>query len=295
MASGVAADMIINYSRPVELPVLARIQGTFRHATLTEARGGSADLKVAPRGSGVRGGDSQTGARGDGSVQVVSKEGGFNGIQPETFPSIWCGDGGQSAGSRRRAATTSAAGLFRAALVHREESQSSVHPPDQCRRIRWTSAAKLREGLTLARQIFVPMDRPGIPITHRVILKPNATGVLRSAAQARRELGRRNRSAVLRRDGDGASRDRSQEVPLHRIDGLRHLEHSRALTISTSVSASSRTSRRGDRSICGTDTRRTGPRFPIRWSSRAFRIMRRWASPTRGSWISPSGRHTACA
>ncbi len=39
------------------------------------------------------------------------------------------------------------------------------------------SAAKLREGLTLARQIFVPMNRPGIPISHRVILKPNATGV----------------------------------------------------------------------------------------------------------------------
>ena len=37
--------------------------------------------------------------------------------------------------------------------------------------------AKLREGLTLARQIFVPMDRPGIPISHRIVLKPNATGV----------------------------------------------------------------------------------------------------------------------
>lgn len=39
------------------------------------------------------------------------------------------------------------------------------------------SAATLREGLELARRIFVPMDRPGIPISHRVILKPNATGV----------------------------------------------------------------------------------------------------------------------
>jgi uncharacterized protein (DUF362 family) len=33
--------------------------------------------------------------------------------------------------------------------------------------------AKRREGLTLAREIFVPMDRPGIPVTHRVVLKPN--------------------------------------------------------------------------------------------------------------------------
>src|SRR6266498_1240007 len=38
-------------------------------------------------------------------------------------------------------------------------------------------AAKLREGLALAREIFVPMDRPGVPITHRVILKPNVCSV----------------------------------------------------------------------------------------------------------------------
>jgi len=37
--------------------------------------------------------------------------------------------------------------------------------------------AKLREGLNLSRQIFVPMDKPGIPLTHRIVLKPNATGV----------------------------------------------------------------------------------------------------------------------
>jgi len=33
--------------------------------------------------------------------------------------------------------------------------------------------AKRREGLTLAREIFVPMEQPGIPVTHRIILKPN--------------------------------------------------------------------------------------------------------------------------
>ncbi len=38
-------------------------------------------------------------------------------------------------------------------------------------------AAKLREGLTLGREIFVPMDKPGVPISHRVILKPNSTSV----------------------------------------------------------------------------------------------------------------------
>ena len=39
---------------------------------------------------------------------------------------------------------------------------------------RRTDAAALREeGLRLGREIFVPMDRPGIPLTHRVVLKPN--------------------------------------------------------------------------------------------------------------------------
>lgn len=38
-------------------------------------------------------------------------------------------------------------------------------------------AAKLREGLTLAREIFLPSAEAGIPITHRIILKPNATSI----------------------------------------------------------------------------------------------------------------------
>jgi uncharacterized protein (DUF362 family) len=36
--------------------------------------------------------------------------------------------------------------------------------------------AKRREGLKLGREIFVPMDRPGIPLTHRIVLKPNYAG-----------------------------------------------------------------------------------------------------------------------
>ena len=35
------------------------------------------------------------------------------------------------------------------------------------------SEAKRAEGLRLAREIFVAMDKPGIPITHRIVLKPN--------------------------------------------------------------------------------------------------------------------------
>jgi uncharacterized protein (DUF362 family) len=39
------------------------------------------------------------------------------------------------------------------------------------------SAAKREAGLTLARQILVPMERGGVPVTHRIILKPNHTSV----------------------------------------------------------------------------------------------------------------------
>jgi uncharacterized protein (DUF362 family) len=39
------------------------------------------------------------------------------------------------------------------------------------------SSAKLSEGLRLAREIFVPAGVPGVPVSHRIILKPNATGV----------------------------------------------------------------------------------------------------------------------
>jgi len=37
--------------------------------------------------------------------------------------------------------------------------------------------AKRGEGLSLAREIFVSLDHPGIPLSHRVVLKPNATGL----------------------------------------------------------------------------------------------------------------------
>lgn len=37
--------------------------------------------------------------------------------------------------------------------------------------------AKLAAGLELGRQIFVPMDRPGVPITSKIVLKPNMTSV----------------------------------------------------------------------------------------------------------------------
>jgi uncharacterized protein (DUF362 family) len=38
--------------------------------------------------------------------------------------------------------------------------------------------AKLREGTSFAREVFVPLDGPpGIPVSHRVILKPNFTSV----------------------------------------------------------------------------------------------------------------------
>ena len=40
-----------------------------------------------------------------------------------------------------------------------------------------SSGAKQAAGLQLAREIFVPLDRPGVPITHRIVLKPNVISV----------------------------------------------------------------------------------------------------------------------
>ena len=45
------------------------------------------------------------------------------------------------------------------------------------------SAAKRQEGLSLAREIFLPQEKPGIPITHRIILKPNVCSVLSKRPQ----------------------------------------------------------------------------------------------------------------
>src|ERR687892_391010 len=37
--------------------------------------------------------------------------------------------------------------------------------------------SKLKEGLTVAREIFVPMEQGGIPVSHRIVLKPNVCSV----------------------------------------------------------------------------------------------------------------------
>lgn len=49
---GAALLHAINYSRPQELPVLARIQGAFRKATLLTPEAAAVDLRVAPRMGG---------------------------------------------------------------------------------------------------------------------------------------------------------------------------------------------------------------------------------------------------
>lgn len=49
--------------------------------------------------------------------------------------------------------------------------------------------AKRNAGLSLAREIFVPMRQAGVPITHRVVLKPNATGISGSARPAEENWG----------------------------------------------------------------------------------------------------------
>jgi len=44
-----------------------------------------------------------------------------------------------------------------------------THVPDKMH-----EESKRQEGLSLAREIFVPSDRPGIPVSHRIVLKPNS-------------------------------------------------------------------------------------------------------------------------
>ncbi|MBA3974721.1 MAG: hypothetical protein C0504_10965 [Candidatus Solibacter sp.] len=46
------------------------------------------------------------------------------------------------------------------------------------------SAAKRAEGLKLAREIFVTSHKPGIPLSHRIILKPNVTSVTNRGRKA---------------------------------------------------------------------------------------------------------------
>ncbi len=49
------------------------------------------------------------------------------------------------------------------------------------------SEAKLAEGLKLSREIFVSMDKPGIPISHRIVLKPNVCSP-KSKTRSREDL-----------------------------------------------------------------------------------------------------------
>ena len=49
--------------------------------------------------------------------------------------------------------------------------------------------AKRNAGLSLAREIFVPMERAGVPVTHRIVLKPNATGIIGSSRPAEENWG----------------------------------------------------------------------------------------------------------
>ncbi len=50
--TGAAALHILNYGQPLDLPVLARIQGNFRRATLLRPESEPVAVKVAPRGTG---------------------------------------------------------------------------------------------------------------------------------------------------------------------------------------------------------------------------------------------------
>jgi hypothetical protein len=49
---GTALLNVLNYSRPVDLPVLARVQGSFKHARLLRPEADPLEVRVAPRAAG---------------------------------------------------------------------------------------------------------------------------------------------------------------------------------------------------------------------------------------------------
>ncbi|HNY41999.1 MAG TPA: DUF362 domain-containing protein, partial [Bryobacteraceae bacterium] len=51
------------------------------------------------------------------------------------------------------------------------------------------AAAKRAEGLKLAREIFVAMDKPGVPLSNRIIFKPNVTSVTNRGRKAEENWG----------------------------------------------------------------------------------------------------------
>ena len=125
--------------------------------------------------------------------------------------------------SRREFLGALAAGPLAAGPVRLPQPYFGVHPFIEANPkavfIRRTNVAhkmdqeaKLREGMTLAREIFVPMDRPGVPVTHRVILKPNVCSVTNRRARGG-NLGYGHRSAVLRGYGDRPQGTGSEEIP----------------------------------------------------------------------------------
>src|SRR5512134_952966 len=54
----------------------------------------------------------------------------------------------------------------KAVFIHRTKVPHKMASPE-----------KRAAGLQLAREIFVPMDRPGVPVSHRIVLKPNVVSV----------------------------------------------------------------------------------------------------------------------
>ena len=178
LATGKGVLHCINYGAPVNAEIQARIQGNFNKATLLRPEAPPKELKAARRGT---------------TTEVYF-------FRSCAVWAWWYSDRLETRMimqySRREflrtgalAAAGAAAGFdLTAAPARLPQAYFGVHPFIEANPkavfIRRTHVphkmdedAKRKEGLALAREIFVPMDRPGIPISHRIVLKPNCTSV----------------------------------------------------------------------------------------------------------------------
>jgi uncharacterized protein (DUF362 family) len=84
---------------------------------------------------------------------------------------------GWAAGSSLEAATSRTPKAFFGVHPFIEENSKAVFIRRTAVPDKMAGEAKRAEGLNLAREIFVPLDEPGVPVSHRIILKPNSTSV----------------------------------------------------------------------------------------------------------------------
>ena len=122
--------------------------------------------------------------------------------------------------------------------------------------------------------IFVASDRPGIPIDHRIVLKPNATSLSPRGRSAEELFGTGTDPSVLRRAGDRTERAGPDEIYVRRFHFLREWNLRGLLDINDRLGIATQDPERRD-AICRKAGRPPGAQCRRAWCSSAFRITLR--------------------